>query len=68
MSKFQFNTDEDCLYSPLSPDDVDNFSGSEDVFTVEPGNVVQLQEKIRMKSVNSKLLTASVGSSQNATL
>ena len=63
MSKLQFEIDEDCLYSPLSPDVVNIFSGSEDVFTVEPGNVVQLQEKFRINSVDSNLMTAFVGSS-----
>ena len=63
MSTLQFNIDEDCLYSPLPPDVVDIPSDSEDAFTVEPGNVLQLEERFRINTTEFNLMTAFAGSS-----
>ena len=43
----QFNLEEDTLYSPLSPDVLDIFSGSENSFLVEHGETSQIEERFR---------------------
>ena len=48
MDKLQFNIDADSLYSPILPDVVDISSGSEDAFSIQPGDRVQLDERFRM--------------------
>ena len=63
MDKLQFNFEEDSLYSPLSPDVIDISSGSEDAFSIAPGNTQQLEEKFRVNPKGSNLMAAFVGSS-----
>ena len=63
MDKLQFNFEEDSLYSPLSPDVIDISSGSEDAFSIAPGNTQQLEEKFRVNPAGSNLMAAFVGSS-----
>ena len=61
MDKLQFNIDEDSLYSPISPDVVDLSSGSEDAFSIQPGDRVQLEERFRINPAGSSLMSAFVG-------
>ena len=63
MNKLQFNSVEDCLYSPLSPDVVDINSDSGDGFTVEPNNITQLGKKFGINLSGSNLMSAFVESS-----
>ena len=63
MDKLQFNSDEDSLYSPLSPEVIDISSGSDETFSIAPGNVSQLGEKLRVNPAGSNLMSAFVGSS-----
>ena len=59
---FQPNFDEDSLYSPISPDVVDISSDSDDTLTVSPGNIRQLDEKFRINTTGSNLMSAFMGS------
>ena len=61
MDKLQFNIDEDSLYSPISPDVVDISGGSEDAFSIQPGDRVQLEERFRINPAGSNLMSAFVG-------
>ena len=61
MDKLQFNIDEDGLYSPISPNVVDISSGSEDAFSIQPGDRVQLEERFRINPAGSNLMSAFVG-------
>ena len=61
MNKLQFNVDEDCLYSPISPDVVDISSGSEDAFSLAPGDFAQLEDRFRINTTGSNLMSAFVG-------
>ena len=61
MNKLQFNVDEDCLYSPVSPDKVDISSESEDVFSITPGDTTQLEERFRINPAGSNLKSGFVG-------
>ena len=61
MDKLQFNIDEDSPYSPISPDVVDISSGSEDAFSIQPGDRAQLEERFRINPAGSNLMSAFVG-------
>ena len=61
MKKLQFNVDEDCLYSPISPDVVDISSGSEEAFSLAPGDLAQLEERFRINTSGSNLMSAFMG-------
>ena len=61
MNKLQFNFDEDSLYSPLSPDVVDISSDSENGFLVEPGNILQIEERFRANPMGQDAMTAFIG-------
>ena len=61
MDKLQFNTDEDDLYSPISIDVVDISSESEEAFSIQPGDCVQLEERFRINPAGSNLMSAFVG-------
>ena len=58
----QFNLDEDLGYSPISPEVIDMSSESGEEFTVEPGKTAQLNEKFRIYTMGSNIMTAFVGS------
>ena len=62
MDSLQFNLDEDLGYSPISPDVIDISSESGEEFIVEPGNIAQLDEKFRVNTMGSNIMTAFVGS------
>ena len=61
MNKRQFDIDEDPLYSPISPDVVDISSGSEGDFSIAPGDIAQLDEKFRIDTTGSNLMSAFMG-------
>ena len=61
MNKLQFDIDEDPLYSPISPDVVDISSGSEGEFSIAPGDVTQLNDRFRIDTTGSNLMSAFVG-------
>ena len=61
MNKLQFNIDEDCLYSPISPDVMDISSESEDAFSIPPGDTTQLEGRFRITPSGSNLMSAFVG-------
>ena len=61
MDKLQFNINEDSLYSPMSPDVVDISSGSEDAFSIPPGDRIELEERFRINPAGSILMCAFVG-------
>ena len=56
MNKLQFNIDEDCLFSLISPEVVDISSDSEDILSIAPGNITQLDEKFRINPAGSNLM------------
>ena len=58
MNKLQFDIDEDPLYSPISPNVVDISSGSAGDFSIEPGEVAQLDERFRIDTAGSNLMSA----------
>ena len=60
MDKLHFNINEDSLYSPILPDVVDLSSGSEDAFSIQPGDRVQLEERFRINPAGSNLMSAFV--------
>ena len=62
MEKLQFNSDMNSLYSPISPDVVDISSESENIFSVAPGNIAQLDERFRIKTTGSNLMSVFMGS------
>ena len=62
MDNFQSNVEEDFLYSPISPDVVEISSDSDDTFAVSPGNIGQLDEKFRINTTGSNLMSAFIGS------
>ena len=62
MNPLQFNLGEDLGYSPISPDVIDISSESGEEFTVEPGNTAQLDEKFRIDTRGSNIMTAFMGS------
>ena len=62
MDSLQFNLDEDLGYSPISPDVINISSESGEEFIVEPGNIAQLDEKFRVNTMGSNIMTAFVGS------
>ena len=61
MNPLQFNLDEDLGYSPISPDVIDISSGSGDEFVVEAGNIPQLDEKFRINTMGTNMMTAFMG-------
>ena len=61
MNKLQFDIDEDSLYSPISPDVVDISSGSEGDFSSAPGDIAQLDERFRIDTAGSNLMSAFMG-------
>ena len=61
MNNLQFDIDEDSLYSPISPDVVDISSGSEGEFSIAPGDVAQLDERFRIDTTGSNLMSAFMG-------
>ena len=61
MNKSQFNIDDAYLYSPISPDVVDISSGSEDSFSLAPGDITHLDDKFRINTSGSNLMSAFVG-------
>ena len=61
MNKLQFDIDEDSLYSPISPDVVDISSGSEGDFSIAPGDIAQLDERFRIDTAGSNLMSAFMG-------
>ena len=62
MEKIQFNTDVNSLYSPISPDVVDISSESENSFSIAPGDIAQLDERFRINTTGSNLMSAFMGS------
>ena len=62
MNPLQFSLDEDLGYLPISPDVIDISSESGEEFTVEPGNTAQLDEKFRIDTRGSNIMTAFMGS------
>ena len=62
MEKLQFNTDVVSLYSPISPDVVDISSESENSFSMAPGDIAQLDERFRINTTGSNLMSAFMGS------
>ena len=62
MEKLQFNTDVNSLYSPISPDVVDISSESENSFSIAPGDIAQLDERFRINTTGSNLMSAFMGS------
>ena len=61
MDKLQFGIDEDSLYSPKSPDVVDISSDTEDEFSIAPGDIAQLNERFRVDTAGSNLMSAFMG-------
>ena len=61
MDKLQFGIDEDSLYSPISPDVVDISSDTEDEFSIAPGDIAQLNERFRVDTAGSNLMSAFMG-------
>ena len=61
MDNFKSNFEEDSLYSPIYPDVVDISSDSDDAFAVSPGNIRQLDEKFRINTTGSNLMSAFMG-------
>ena len=61
MNNLQFNFDEDSLYYPLSPDVVDISSDSENGFLVEPGNILQIEERFGANPMGQDVMTAFIG-------
>ena len=62
MDKLHFDIDEDSLYSPMSPDVIDISSDSDDAFAVSPGYIRQLDDKLRISTTGSNLMSAVMGS------
>ena len=62
----QFNIDEDLGYSPISPDVIDISSESGEEFIEEPGNTTQLDERFRIITMGSNIMSAFVGSATAA--
>ena len=62
MEKLQFNTDVNSPYSPISPDVVDISSESENSFSMAPGDIAQLDERFRINTTGSNLMSAFKGS------
>ena len=62
MEKLQFNSDMNSLYSPTSPDVVDISRESENSFSMDPGNIAQLDERFRINTTGSNLMSALMGS------
>ena len=62
MEKFQFDTDVNSLYTPKSPDVVDISSESENSFSIAPGDIAQLDERFRVNTTGSNLMSAFMGS------
>ena len=50
------------LYSPISPDVVDISSESENSFSMAPGDIAQLDERFRINTTGSNLMSAFMGS------
>ena len=50
------------LYSPISPDVVDISSESENSFSMAPGNIALLDERFRIDTTGSNLMSAFMGS------
>ena len=61
MNNLQFNFGEDSLYSLPSPDVVVISSDSEIGFLVEPGNVLQIEERFRDDPTGQDVMTAFKG-------
>ena len=62
MEKLQFNSDMNSLYSPISPDVVHISSESENSFSMAPGDIAQLDERFRINTTGSNLMSAFMGS------
>ena len=62
MDRLQFDIDEDSFYSPISPDEVDISSDSDGAFAVSSGNIRQLDDKFRIITTGSNLMSAFMGS------
>ena len=60
-NKLQFDIDEDPLYSPISPDVVNISSGSEGDFSIAPGDVAEFDERFRIDTAGSNLMSAFMG-------
>ena len=62
MEKLQFDADVISLYSPISPDVVDTSSESDNSFSIAPGDIAQLDERFRINTNGSNLMSAFMGS------
>ena len=62
MNPTQFNITEELQYSPISPDVIDISSESGEEFIVEPGNIAQIDERFRVNTMGSNIMSAFVGS------
>ena len=66
MIPTQLNITEDLGYSPISSDVIDISSESGEEFVVEPGNIIQINERFRINTMGSNIMTAFVGSATAA--